>query len=209
VSLEGRDVRKELFSLHIQDRGARMLCQESRIRIAPVDDFGRYSPEMLAKAYAVVGDGDAKVASTQEFFPADPPGGLPALVTKSLRIAYDMKEGWKFIRLAVRDADLAKIEGKPKELRLWLHGDGSGHSTRLRFTDSTGQTFQPAGEPIHWKGWRCVSLPMDGANSGHWGGANDGTVHYPIRWDSLLLIDKPRDQPGRGELYLAAPILIY
>ena len=79
----------------------------------------------------------------------------------------------------------------------------------MRFTDATGQTFQPVAEPIRWKGWRYVAFDLDGRRGGHWGGANDGVVHYPIRLDTLLLIDKRRDRTGRGEVYVAAPTLEY
>jgi hypothetical protein len=42
----------------------------------------------------------------------------------------------------------------------------------------------------------------------HWGGAKDGEIHYPIRWDTLFLIDG-RNNAAEGEIYLAAPILFY
>jgi len=178
-------------------------------RFVPVDDFARYTPETLAKAYRLVPDGDANVASTQSFAPGEPAGGPPLPGVKCLRVAYDMKKGWKFIRLAPRREAARKIEGKPRALALWLHGDASGHSPRLRFTDATGQTFQPTAESITWRGWRCVTFPMDGSRAGHWGGANDGVVHYPIRWDTLLLIDKDRDRAGAGEIHVASPTLLY
>ena len=68
---------------------------------------------------------------------------------------------------------------------------------------------EPTGEPITWKGWRYVSFPLDGTHSGHWGGANDGMIHYPIHWDTLLLIDSADRQQTQGEVYLAAPTLVF
>jgi hypothetical protein len=91
---------------------------------------------------------------------------------------------------------------------MWLWAAGTGLSPRLRFTDATGQTFQPMAEPMTWKGWRYVTFPLDGQGVGHWGGANDGVVHYPIGWSSILLIDKDRDQTAAGEVYIAAPTLV-
>jgi hypothetical protein len=50
---------------------------------------------------------------------------------------------------------------------------------------------------------------MDGTRAGCWGGAKDGVVHDPIRWDTLILIDKSRDRAGKGEVYVASPTLAY
>jgi hypothetical protein len=196
------------FGLRIVNEGGEAELELPPLRFAPVDDFARYGPATLAKAYRLVADGDAKVASTQSLALGEPQGGPPLPGVKSLRITYDMKEGWKFIRLAPQDEATRRIDGRPRQLVLWLHGDGSGHSPRLRFTDATGQTFQPTADAIEWKGWRSVTFPMDGGQAGHWGGADDGAVHYPIRWDTLLLIDKARDQAGRGEIHFASPTLV-
>jgi len=197
------------FGLRIVNASGGVELELPPMRFAAVDDFGRYTPETLTEAYRLSADGDPKVASTQSFALAEPPGGPPLADVKCLRVRYDLAEGWKFIQLIPRKDELRKIDGRPKRLLLWLHGDDSGHSPRLRFRDRTGQTFQPTGESIRWRGWRCVRLAMDGREAGHWGGANDGVVHYPIEWDTLLLIDKDRSRPGRGELYVALPTLEY
>lgn len=183
-----------------------------QLQVAPtalriVDDFGRYSDQTLADAYKILPDGDRKVVSTQTLAFGSPADGPPAPGLAALKIAYRFEQGWKFIRLAPA-ASLRAIEGKPRELLLWVYGDGSGNTLRLRFSDATGQTFQPSGEPMRWTGWRQVRFGLDGNSAGHWGGANDGTVHYPIHWDSLLLIDGPR-RATQGEVYVAGPVLEY
>jgi hypothetical protein len=89
-------------------------------------------------------------------------------------------------------------------------GVGEGNLARIRFTDSTGQTFQPDGERMTWKGWRWVTFPLDGSGSGRWGGANDGFVHHPIRLDTLFLVDNPdQSKPARGEVWISSPVLAY
>ncbi len=90
-----------------------------------------------------------------------------------------------------------------------MYGDGEGNSPRLRFVDSTGQCFQPAAPPVARKGWRYVTFAMDGTEAGHWGGANDGVVHYPIRWDTLFLLDSARQQRTQGTIHLAGPMVVY
>jgi hypothetical protein len=79
----------------------------------------------------------------------------------------------------------------------------------LRLTDSTGQTFQPAGPTIDWSGWRWVTMDLsDLRKAGHWGGANDGVVHWPLRWDSPLLLDGHR-RKTKGTIYFAGMMLVY
>ncbi len=93
-----------------------------------------------------------------------------------------------------------------------LDGDGKECQARIRFTDSTGQTFQSDGPKIDWKGWRYVTFPMQSSKEEpltHWGGANDGTIHYPIKWDTIFLLDNVSREPVEGEVYLSAPTLIY
>jgi hypothetical protein len=51
-------------------------------------------------------------------------------------------------------------------------------------------------------------MPLDGGNVGHWGGADDGVVHWPVRWDTYLLIDKDRGRAGKGEVLMAGPVLV-
>jgi hypothetical protein len=176
----------------------------------PVDDFARYDAGSLPQAYKMVGDGDAKVASTQTVAAAAPSEGPPSPGVGCLKIAYTMDQGWKFIRMVPQTDELKKIDGQPKALGMWIFGDASGHSPRLRFIDSTGQCFQPIGESITWKGWRYVTFPMtaDRLANSHWGGANDGAIHYPIRWDTLILLDKAREQNVQAEVYIAAPTLV-
>jgi hypothetical protein len=36
-----------------------------------------------------------------------------------------------------------------------------------------------------------------------------GVIHYPIKWDSIFLLDNVSRQPVEGEIYLSAPTLIY
>jgi hypothetical protein len=40
----------------------------------------------------------------------------------------------------------------------------------------------------------------------YWGGANDGVVHYPIRWDTVFLLDGTRIATS-GVVYFSSPII--
>jgi hypothetical protein len=112
-------------------------------------------------------------------------------------LRYRFGAGWKFVRIEPKDAAARKIEGGPRAFGIWVHGDGQGGAPCIRLRDATGQVHQVRGEPVSWKGWRYVTFPLrPAADSGqtliplcgsgaeqrvswsHWGGANDGEVHF-------------------------------
>ncbi len=172
------------------------------VRFVPVDDFARAG---ALGDYAVVPDGDAKIASTQTLKIENAPEKLLGQDVPALRLDYKWDAGWKFVR--VLPPNEVKIEGAPKALQMWIYGDGNNHRARLRVRDAGGQTFQPNGVVIDWKGWRPVTFPLDGSTAGHWGGADDGKIHGALSWDSLFLLDSAG--AGQGTIYLAAPTLVY
>jgi hypothetical protein len=79
---------------------------------------------------------------------------------------------------------------------------------RQRVADSKGQCWQLIGDDISWTGWRYVEFDLS-PMSEHWGGVADGAVHFPLQWDSLFLLDKPKHQQVQGTIYVAAPVVIY
>lgn len=165
--------------------------------------------DILGSRLSVTPDGDAKVASTQSLDVAEPPDGPVAKGVSSVRLTYRYDKGWKFVCIRLTDPSKGAIEGKPSALGMWIHGDGQGNVPRLRFVDSTRQTWQPDGDPIVWSGWRWVTFPLDGTRSGRWGGADDGVIHYPIRWDAVFLLDSAGGRATQGAIHIAAPTLIY
>jgi len=158
-----------------------------------------------ALAYRVVPDGDGKVASEQTLAVATPPEPPPLPGCGVLKLTYRFEPGWKFVRVVPTKDELKPLEGQPKALTLWVYGDGRNLSPRLRFVDSTGQCFQPAAPNLDSKGWRAVVFSLEGHDAGHWGGANDGKVHYPIKLDTLFLLDNGSKQKIAGEVFLQAP----
>ncbi|MGC8744693.1 MAG: cellulase family glycosylhydrolase [Verrucomicrobiia bacterium] len=122
-------------------------------------------------------------------------------------VEYKFDSGWRFVRISENGRRV--IQGKPKEFGLWVHGDNSGNILRMRLTDSNGQTFQPNGPAINWKGWRWVKFNLaDLSSAGHWGGANDGIVRGDSRLDTLLIIDGSNRQT-EGKIMLSGFTLIY
>jgi hypothetical protein len=126
-------------------------------------------------------------------------------VPTALRFDYTFDKGWRYTQ--AKPATPLSIPEKATALTLWVFSDGSGDALRSRFQDSTGQTFQVDLGTLAWKGWRPVTIPLDGSGSGiSWGGANDKVPHAPLHWDGLVLIDSiHREQAHGGTILLAAP----
>jgi len=190
--------------------GADCLLRDARGRPVarlPAMRFLPY-PVALPLLHALL-DGDAKVPSTVHLEPASAsPGGGAAL-----RLSYQFAPGWSFVRVIERQP--AVLPGRPLGLGLWVWGDGRGNLARMRFRDATGQTLQPNGLPIDWRGWRFVPFrlvpsPGEATDLGHWGGANDGKVHYPVTVDTLFLLDSRSEaRQHMGTLWIKQPMAIY
>lgn len=100
------------------------------------------------------------------------------------------------------------IAGEPKVFGLWVYGDDQQTRPRLRVVDSKGQFWQATGDDINWTGWRYVEFDLESAME-HWGGVNEDTLHFPLEWDSLFLLDKAQQREVKGTIYVTAPVAIY
>ena len=188
--------------------GADFLLHDAQGRLVahlPVTRFTPY-PATLSSFHALL-DGDTKVPSTVHLDQAAAAlGHGPALL-----LNYQFAPGWSFVRVA--EGQPAVLPGRPLGLGLWVYGDGSGNLANMRFRDTTGQTLQVNGLPVDWRGWRFVAFDLvlsPGETLGHWGGANDGHVHYPITVNTLFLLDSRADASRhQGMLYIKQPMLIY
>lgn len=152
-------------------------------------------------------DGDPSVPGSAEVGAACPPDA-PADGCAEIRL--QMGAGPRFLRLAPGTSPRPQIPAGATALGAWVRGDASGAYLRLRFTDSTGQTFQPAGIGVTWHGWRWVEIATagDDARLASWGGANDGQVHGSLTVDTQLLIDKPGPEPLAATLAVASMVWI-
>lgn len=154
-------------------------------------------------------DGDAKVEGRAEVSIAEAPEPTPLGARTAARLDYRFAKGWRFACVNLPEP-LVPIEGKPKAVGMWVYGDGSGNMLRCRITDSTGQTFQPDYGPITWKGWRFLTMRLDGVPGFFWGGANDGVVHYPIRWEAVVLVDSNQQSVDKDwSIYITGIALQY
>ena len=157
-------------------------------------------------------DGDLKLASKAQATASTAPGTELGPDAPALRVSYDFAPGWSFLRAS--PSDHPPLPGRPAALGVWVYGDGSGNLVRARLQDATGQAFQPSGPDMTWTGWRFVTFTLptpDGtASIGHWGGANDGVVHYPVSVDTLFLLDSQAGAPlHKGQVWITLPTLVY
>jgi len=195
--------------LSVKDKRGETVLIAAAERLASADDFARYPPGGQPEAYQVLLEGDPQVASQQILSAAAPPGGPPYPGMGCLKLVYHFTPGDKLIRVTPLAEDIKAIRGEPTSFGLWVYGGGDGNTLGLRFVDETGQVFQEGGSPITWKGWRYAVFPMGTALAKHWGGADDGVIHYPIRWDTLFLISNAERKETQGIVFLSAPTLIF
>ena len=172
------------------------------------DDFSRFPAHEAPADYALVADGSASVASEQALTADSPPEGPPSPGLGVLKLTYRYDAGWKFVRVAPKTEALKKIDGQPRSLGIWVYGDGEKNALRLRFIDREGQTFQPGVPDVTWKGWRYVEFAMTGKDSFHYGGPDDGIVHYPITLNTFILLDSAGQKATSGTIYLSGPTWI-
>lgn len=184
------------------------VSREPVATFAPLESFAQFTKQapLPEQSYRVLPDGDPAVSSRITATVTPAPAGYADPAAQALQIQYDFAPGWKFLRLAAVTRE--PLAGFPKALGVWVYGDASGDVLNARFVDVTGQTFQPTAGRIDWSGWRFVRFRMDGKESGHWGGSNDGVIQYPVYLDTLLLVDSPGKRGGKGRLYATGFTLI-
>jgi hypothetical protein len=170
-----------------------------------IDDFAQHGASSLHTAYHIYADGDKQVASEQRYGLGAADAQAP--VGGAVAITYRFDKGWKF--LCFGPSASKALDGRPSAIGMWVKSDGSGNLVRLRVVDATGQTFQPSAGKLVDPGWGYREFVIAGPDAGHWGGANDGVPHHPLKLDTLLLIDQAEPaRPSAGTVELAAPTLI-
>jgi hypothetical protein len=179
--------------------------QETPIWIAPTR---RYSlpADWSAARLEVIADGDRNVTGEAKIESVSITGPLADSIPAAARLTYVFGEGWKYFNVANK-GDRGSIEGRPTAFGVWIHGDGKRTIPRMRMSDSKQQTWQIDGPTIDWTGWKYVEFPLTPA-ANHWGGANDGEIHYPLRWEASLLLDNVSRKPLSGEIQFSGPITI-
>lgn len=194
------------FGYELVDATKKTIFRSRVTNYAMIENFSSQVKGKPIAGYSIIIEGDENVAArvVGEADTRDTPyTALPAIPV--LRLWYDIDPGHRFFRLDP-EKDLP-MTMQPLAVGMWIYGDDSGATVRCRFVDSTGQTFQPTGFPIDWKGWRYKTMPLDGSNCGWWGGAADGKPHAPFKWDTIFLLDTG-GKKVKGLVYLGPIMLV-
>jgi polysaccharide biosynthesis protein PslG len=211
LPLEHRPDGEYALGISIVDGEGRPISNLALSRFLPIEDFSRYATGNVPTGYSLAVEG-AAVSDENKVVAGLPAGRPPSPGLGAAQLSFHLPAEHSGVRL-VPPTPLAPIRGEatdePNALGLWLYGDGSGALPFIRFTDSTGQTFQDGGGAVNWKGWRYVLVHFTAAGGSHSGGANDGVVHYPIHWDSVFMLENPPGQAVEGTIYLTGLTLIY
>jgi hypothetical protein len=72
----------------------------------------------------------------------------------------------------------------------------------VRLIDSTGQCHQYVSSCSGTGAWETLRLPLDRRASEHWGGANDGKLHFPVK-TICLCVNKPGGNVVSGKVEFA------
>jgi hypothetical protein len=170
-----------------------------------------FLPKDLFSDCHIWAEGDSKIQSEQTISVHSAPQQLFDSDFPVLKIDYHFfGQGWKYLNVNPVKNESKKISGKPKAFGIWVYGDNQKISIMMRIDDSTHQTFQIRPESritIDWIGWRYVMLYLDNVHA-HWGGANDGVVHYPIEWHTLFMLDNEIHANTKSTVYISTPVII-
>jgi hypothetical protein len=160
----------------------------------------------------IVPDGDLKIQSEYSVSVHSAPEALFDSELPVLKFDYHFYgQGWKFLDVSPNSSESRKIPDKPIGFGLWIYGDNQEKTIKMRIYDSSNQYFQlipEFGKTINWKGWKYVQMYLNDAEF-NWGGSNDGVVHYPVAYNSILLLDNTNQSNTKSTIYISSPILIY
>lgn len=87
---------------------------------------------------------------------------------------------------------------------LWVYGDGSGNTLRIRLVDAEGEILQYRLGTVGSAGWRLIQTPI-GESVPTWNQISkdgNGRLDFPAQFQSLILDDASDRFVGRGIIYI-------
>lgn len=180
----------------------RLLDEEGRVRWSA----GPITQQRISwQGQQFIIEGKPDVPGNATLYETRLPSATPTGEQSGYQINFQFGNGWRYAML--RASTLPSLPGVPDRYVAWVYGDASGALLLARIEDTSGQTFQPEGIVIDWKGWRLVSFPLDGSTGGRWGGANDGRIRYPVKLSASLVIDNPGGKGVAGTIFVSNPTI--
>ena len=115
---------------------------------------------------------------------ADLPAGAP--LARGLKLQCDFTGEPGYVGASWRGASWP---GQPEKVSFWIHTGGTPHTIVLRLRDSSGQCFQKTLLDLAAvKGWQRLETSLADLSSWfHFGGPDDGQVHYPLSLGELII----------------------
>lgn len=103
-------------------------------------------------------------------------GGAAHDAASGGRLSFDLTRGayvaW------VCDPPVPLVEGA-RELTVWVRADAPGRLVHCKTRDVTGQEHIRYAPPLTGTDWQQLTFDLT-RHAGHWSGANDGVIHWPI-----------------------------
>jgi hypothetical protein len=112
------------------------------------------------------------------------------------RLTFDLSRGAYVAWVAEVPVPLA---AGARELTVWVRPDAPGRIVHCKTRDSTGQEHIRFTGPLALDDWQMLSFDLT-RHVGHWGGANDGAIHWPIT--AVQIGVEAKGQPRGGSLDL-------
>ena len=172
----------------------------------PVEVRGAEITRMVPLAEILEGEHDWRFSRGEEF--AGAKGSLtvvrdePAPGQSALKLAGDFTGGGAYVA-AIKE--IRDLEAKDVPALHWRLKSDNAASMTMTIVDGTGQTHQRKGTPIPHDGqWHEITVkPAEIAGGEHWGGANDGKWHGPLKQLALSVTADSDEKNKQPVIYLA------
>ncbi len=111
----------------------------------------------------------------------------------SLKLSYDFTTAEEGIKVAYATAKTPiELNGYPKELGLWVKGDGAAHWLRAHITDGTGKQYTINFTEEHglsWTGWKYVRAVVP------------ANLTLPLKFDRIYVAEAVKEKQNKGAIY--------
>ncbi|HHY74218.1 MAG TPA: hypothetical protein GX497_13545 [Bacillus bacterium] len=111
----------------------------------------------------------------------------------SLKLNYDFTTAEEGIKVAYAKAKTPiELQGYPKELGVWVKGDGAGHWLRAHIIDGAGkqQTINFTEENgLTWTGWQYVRAQVPAG------------LQLPLKFDRIYVAETVKEKQNKGAIY--------
>jgi hypothetical protein len=205
LKMKTRPTRIYSFGLRLTGDNGRDVVRVPVKRYWLAETFTQGKPGDEIAGYKAACGRDDKVIDVARLTYARCPQWGPGSVCGKLD--YTFSEGARFVQIVPESP--MPIPDKPVSAKVWVKGQKNSAPVRLRVRGSDDQTFEYQSGTFDTRQWEIMAVNMRDEIDLHWSGPADGIKRYPLRWDSLLVIDNPGRKPFTGEVFVGPVMLCY